>query len=215
LAELIGDSGQILGIDASDVAVSAARERINRLGKPNIEFVQGHLHDLDSAERFDAVAGRYVLMFNPDPAAMLAEAARRLRPGGTIAFHEVDWNGLRSNPSAPSYDRCADWIVRTFKKTGTNPHMGQDLHAVFVRAGLPPPSMSLRALIGGIPGGLSAVELNAELAITMAPVMEEQGIVARGEINPADFTQQMVEEVKRLGSVVVGRSEIGAWSRKS
>ncbi len=47
----------------------------------------------------------------------------------------------------------------------------------------------------------------------MAPVMEEQGVIARGEIDPATFRREMLAEVQRLGSLVVGRSEIGAWSR--
>ena len=183
------------------------------LGKRNISFRHGDLDALEVAEIFDAVVGRYVLVFNPDPATMLKSAARLVRPGGVIAFHEPDRNGSRSNPVAPIYERCSDWIVRTFKKVGTNPYMGQDLHSAFVRAGIPAPSMSLRALIGGPCDAVSYVDLIAELAITMAPVMEEQGVIARGDIDPSNFRQQMLAEVERLGSLVVGRSEIGAWSR--
>ena len=47
----------------------------------------------------------------------------------------------------------------------------------------------------------------------MAPVMEEQGVIARGEIDPVSFRQRLRGEVERGDSVVVGRSEIGAWSR--
>jgi hypothetical protein len=47
----------------------------------------------------------------------------------------------------------------------------------------------------------------AELAITMAPAMEKEGIVAPGEIDPATFPRRMSEEVERLASVVIGRSE--------
>jgi hypothetical protein len=80
-----------------------------------------------AAETFDAVVGRYVLVFNPNPAAMLRIVARLVRSGGVIVFHEPDWNGSRSNPVAPMYEQCSDWIVQTFKKVGTNPYMGQDL----------------------------------------------------------------------------------------
>jgi ubiquinone/menaquinone biosynthesis C-methylase UbiE len=137
VAELVGDSGEVLGIDRAPLAVAAAQSRIKALGKPNISFRQGDLDALGAAETFDAVVGRYVLVFNPNPAAMLKTVARLVRPGGVIAFHEPDWNGSRSNPVAPMYERCSDWIVRTFKKVGTNPYMGQDLHSAFVRAGIP------------------------------------------------------------------------------
>jgi hypothetical protein len=41
----------------------------------------------------------------------------------------------------------------------------------------------------------------------MAPAMEKEGIVAPGEIDPATFPRRMSEEVERLASVVIGRSE--------
>jgi SAM-dependent methyltransferase len=212
-ADLVGDGGEVLGVDISPIAVAAAQDRMKALGKRNIAFVQSDPAALEIAEKFDAVVGRYVLMFNPDPAAMLRSLARRLRPGGVIVFHETDWKGIRSAPPVPIYDQCHDWIVRTFKKVGTNPYVGHELHSTFVRAGIPPPSMALRALIEGPSSEIAYFDMIAELAITMAPVMEEQGVVLPGEIDPASFGSRMRNEVERLESVVIGRSEIGAWSR--
>ena len=85
-------------------------------GKRNISFSQGDLDRLAFVEHFDAAVGRYVLMFNPDPAAMLKSVAHWVRPGGVIVFHEPDWKGIRSNPIASLYEQCHDWIVRTFKQ---------------------------------------------------------------------------------------------------
>ncbi len=212
-AELVGDAGEVLGLDRSPVAVAAAQNRMKALGKRNISFRQSDPDAVEFGKKFDAVVGRYVLMFNPDPAAMLRSLVQLLRPGGVIVFHETDWYGVRSSPIAQMYDQCHNWIVRTFKKVGTNPHMGQDLHAVFVQAGIPAPSMGLQALIGGPTDDMVYVDMIAELAITMAPVMEEQGVIARGAIDPATYRQRMRTEVERLNSVMVGRSEIGAWSR--
>jgi SAM-dependent methyltransferase len=214
-AELVGEEGEVVGLDKAPAAVSAAQARVERLGKRNISFRQGDLERLEPGEAFDAVLGRYVLMFNPDPAAMVKSLARLVRPGGVIVFHETDWSGIRSNPVAPIYQQCHDWIARTFAKIGTNPHMGHDLRSVFVGAGMDPPSMGLRAVIQGPTDGVAYVDMIAELAITMAPVMEEQGVIAPGELDPATFGLRMRGEVERLGSVVVGRSEIGAWSRVS
>jgi ubiquinone/menaquinone biosynthesis C-methylase UbiE len=212
-AELVGDAGEVLGVDRSAVAVAAAQERMKALGKRNISFREGDPAAVEIAGKFDAVVGRYGLMFNSHPAAMLRSLVRRLRSGGVIVFHETDWNGVRSNPAVPIYDQCHDWIVRTFKKVGTNPYMGHDLYSAFVRAGIPAPSMALRALIQGPSTEIAYFDMIAELAITMAPVMEEQGVVLPGEIDPASFGQRMRKDVERLNGVVIGRSEIGAWSR--
>jgi ubiquinone/menaquinone biosynthesis C-methylase UbiE len=213
VADIVGSAGEVIGIDRSPLAVSAAQDRVSALGRRNITFREAIVNSLDPMETFDAVVGRYVLMFNPDPAAMLRAAARHVRPGGLIVFHEVDWHGYRSSPASPAYERCRDWIVRTFQKIGTNPFMGGDLYSTFQQAGIPAPSMALRALIAGESRRAGAVDLITDLVITMAPVMEEHGVVAPGEIDPAVLKQQVIAEVNRVGSVVVGRSEIGAWSR--
>jgi hypothetical protein len=46
----------------------------------------------------------------------------------------------------------------------------------------------------------------------MIPVMEEQASWHAAKSAPTVF-QRMIAGAKRLGSVVVGRSEIGVWSR--
>ena len=212
-ADIVGSAGEVVGIDRSPHAVSAAQDRVMALHRRNISFREATVDTLDPVETFDAVVGRYVLMFNSDPAAMLKAAARHVRPGGVIVFHEVDWHGYRSHPASPAYEKCGDWIVRTFQKVGTNPFMGRDLYSAFLLAGVPAPTMALRALIAGDSRRANTVDLIADLAITMAPVMEEHGVVGAGEIDPEAFKKRVVEEVNRLGSVVVGRSEIGAWAR--
>ena len=212
-ADIVEGAGEVVGIDRSALAVSAAHNRIKALGRCNISFREGNPEALDSAEMFDAVVGRYVLMFSSDPVAMLKSVARHVRPGGVIVFHEADWRGYRSTPPSPAYDKCCDWIIRTFQKVGTNPFVGSDLYSAFMQAGIPAPTMALRALIGGSSSSVSGADLVADLAITMAPVMEELGVIAHGEIDPDAFKERLIAEVMRLGSVVVGRSEIGAWSR--
>jgi 2-polyprenyl-3-methyl-5-hydroxy-6-metoxy-1,4-benzoquinol methylase len=44
------------------------------------------LLDFHADRRFDAVVGRYVLMFQPDPVAAIVHAARQVRPEGIIVF---------------------------------------------------------------------------------------------------------------------------------
>ena len=94
------------------------------------------------------------------------------------------------------------------------PTLGHDLHAAFVRAALPPPTMEMSALIQGPTEQIAYVEMIAGFAITMAPAMEKEGIVAPAVIDPATFPRRMREEVEQLAGVAIGRSEIGAWSRK-
>ena len=212
-AELVGDSGQVIGTDRSPTAVSTARTRAQELSLNTVSFREGDPADLDFEEPFDAIVGRYVLMFSPNPVAMLKGIKRHLKPRGVIVFHEVDWTGARSIPPAPIYDFCCDSIVQTFRKVGTNPNMGIGLWRAFIDAGLQAPTMGLHALIGGGPNDLSGIDLIADLATTMVPVMEQSGVASAANLAPDSLEQRMRAEATANGSVVIGRYEVGAWSR--
>jgi ubiquinone/menaquinone biosynthesis C-methylase UbiE len=150
-ADLVGPAGEVVGTDKSPIAIGAAQARAKARSLHNVSFHEGDPTVLAFQGSFDAIVGRYVLMFSPDPATMLREIARHLRPGGVIAFHEVDWTGVRSFPPCPIYDQSCSWILETFKRVGTNAHMGLELYSTFVRAGLPAPTMGLHALMGETP----------------------------------------------------------------
>jgi ubiquinone/menaquinone biosynthesis C-methylase UbiE len=68
--EVVGAEGEVVGVDQSPAAAAAAaaEKRIAAAGKRNISFRHGDLDRLELGEPFDAAVGRYVLMFNPDPA---------------------------------------------------------------------------------------------------------------------------------------------------
>jgi ubiquinone/menaquinone biosynthesis C-methylase UbiE len=212
-ADLVGPSGEVVGTDRSPIAIAAAQARAKARSLNNVSFLEGDPTVLAFNRSFDAIVGRYVLMFSPDPTTMLRGIAQHLRPGGVIAFHEVDWTGVRSFPPSPIYDQSCAWILETFKRVGTNAHMGLDLYSTFVKAGLPAPTMGLHALIGGGSNNMSGLDLIADLAVTMAPVMEQMGVATVADVAPITLNGRMHAEVEALGSIVIGRHEIGAWSR--
>ena len=73
---------------------------------------------------FDAVVGRYVLLFIPDPSDAIARLSRHLRGGGLMFFHELDWDGARSSPPVATYDRVCGWIMRTIEGGGAQIRLG-------------------------------------------------------------------------------------------
>jgi ubiquinone/menaquinone biosynthesis C-methylase UbiE len=86
VAELVGTDGAVVGTDLSLTAVPAARARAAARSLDHVSFHVGDLATMDFDQPFDAVVGRYVVMFAPDPAAMLRRLVRHLRPSGLIAF---------------------------------------------------------------------------------------------------------------------------------
>ena len=116
-AKLVGASGEVVGADRSPTAVEAAQTGAKARGLGNVSFRLGDPSALAFDRPFDAIVGRYVLMFSPEPTAMLKGIAPHLRPGGIIVFHESDFTGALSSPAAQTHDRCIDWIGRPSTKS--------------------------------------------------------------------------------------------------
>jgi len=212
-ADLVGDTGAIIGVDRSSAAVEVARARAIASGRRNVTFREGGPAEMKFDEPFDAVIGRFVLIFQDDPAAMLAKLAGHVRPGGLIVFHEIDLAGCQSFPPSRIYDSCCRWITETVRLLGRDPRVGMKLHSAFVSAGLPAPNLRLEAVIGGGTNSLDSVRLAAEVVPVLLPEILRLGVATVTEIGVETLTERIVTEAISNGTVIVGRLEIGAWCR--
>lgn len=81
----------VTGIDASEGYVAYARAHTP---DPRATFAVGDAQWLDlGTGTIDAAVSGLVLNFVPDPARMVAEMARVVRPGGTVALYVWDYAG--------------------------------------------------------------------------------------------------------------------------
>ena len=80
--------GQVIGVDASDDMLAAARVRVKDL--PNVALERGALEALPLADAsVDAAVMMLVLHHLPSPAPALSEAARILKPGGRLLIVDM------------------------------------------------------------------------------------------------------------------------------
>lgn len=82
-----------LGVDASRAMLALARARLSRPGLGHVSVRQADMYRLPLAGRFDLVVLQMVLHYAEDPAAVLAEAARTLAPGGQLVVVELAAHG--------------------------------------------------------------------------------------------------------------------------
>ena len=212
-AEVVGESGEVVGVDRAPAALAAARARAQARSLRNVSFREGNPAEMAFERQFDAVIGRYVLMFQDDPAAMLRRLAVHARPGGTLVFHELDWDGIRSFPPVPTYDRCCKWIVETLRLHGAETRMGMKLYSTFLAAGLPAPSLRPESVIGGGANGSDQAHLIADLAASLGPEMERLGVTTAAEDRFETLAERILTETIAGSSVIVGHLQIGAWCR--
>ena len=90
LAEEVGPSGSVVGVDSSPAMLELAARRC--AGYEGVELRPGEAVSLPVDDTsFDAALCVQVLEYVPDPTLALAEMHRALRPGGRIVVWDVDW----------------------------------------------------------------------------------------------------------------------------
>src|SRR5437667_451172 len=109
-ANLVGTGGSVLGIDRDANNVAFAQSRAADAGRSNVTFRQAEIDSFTGKNLFDAVVGRYILLYVPDRAAVLRQLAATLTRGGILAFIEPDFSTpVRSFPEAPLFQQAGGW----------------------------------------------------------------------------------------------------------
>ena len=211
--ELVGDDGMVVGVDRAREALAVARERAEARSAHNVSFEQLDLAHPAFESSFDALIGRYVLEFQPDPVETLTRLLPSVRPGGIVAFHEIDWAGYRSVPPVPTWDRCCDLVIQSIAATGADTQVGARLPSIFAAAGLPAPTIRLESVIGAGANSHEAADRLAGLVRTVLPSLEDLRLVDPGALDPDSLAAQIVDEAAASASSVVGWSEVRAWTR--
>ena len=96
LAELVGSSGEVAGIDCCDVFLSYARKDAADRGIKNVSFVRGDAEIALPTNQFDFVFARFGTMFFANPVAGLRNMRKALRPGGRMT--QIVWRNRADNP---------------------------------------------------------------------------------------------------------------------
>ena len=212
LANLVGPHGAVIGVDRSSDAVQLATRRAGGAALTNVHFIASDLQDLNLASDFDAIAGRLVLMYFPQPAIQLRRLAALLRPGGVAVFHEFDVTSGGSEPHLPLFTRAIDRIAEALRGSGADPRMGLRLPQTFRDAGLAAPQLMAHTRVGAC-GDRSAFDQIAGVTRTLLPAMEKLGIASAAEVDVDTLASRLAAEAAEQDATVVAPLFVGAWSR--
>ena len=200
-ARLVGASGHVLGLDQSPDSVARATARAETQGVSNVTFEVANLAMLDRPERFDAIVGRFIVLYLPDRERTMRQIISHLTPGGVAVFCEYDMPTGRSIPTAPLFEATLARIIRTADGAGFPSEMGAQLPHLFARIGLT--DVVAEGTSRLLPGANSVVvDWVADTVRNLAPLAAKLGIVHEAEWGLATLREDMRAEMKELDVVV-------------
>lgn len=214
-AELVGEAGSVLGVDANAGVLRVAESRAQAAGLTNVSFLAGDIRQLSLDQDFDAIVGRLILEHLPDHLTVLRRLLRHLRPGGVVAFQEYDMVGApeASLPHSPLWAQACIWCVHTFQRVGVETRMGMKLSGTFLEAGLPAPQMCCDSGIGAGPAW-PGYEWIADVVRALLPLLVKFGIAAEEEVGIETLADRIREQVISQQGVARMPALISAWTRK-
>jgi ubiquinone/menaquinone biosynthesis C-methylase UbiE len=135
LADWVGPSGRVVGMDMDERCVELARAEARRLGL-NAEFQSGSATEIQESSAFDLVFGRFVLTHLREPDKALLGMVRAARPGGLVVVEDIQFGGHFCYPACPAFDRYVTLYQQVVEKKGGDPNIGPRLLGMFLDAGL-------------------------------------------------------------------------------
>jgi ubiquinone/menaquinone biosynthesis C-methylase UbiE len=213
-ARLVGPSGEVVGIERDPRTIERARSEASAADMPNVRFVEADVGGMIDAGPFDAVVGRFILCWVPDPGAVLRQAATVVRPGGVMAFQEP-WQGsvLALLEPLPLWHSAVQLLREVVRQSGGDPDIGAKLYGMFQDAGFADASVRQEVAMG------RSVEFARGIVDSLRTL--RQRIVAlnlsAGALGNLDtLAQRLVAEVEvQRGVSVASPSPISIWARRT
>ena len=102
LAERVGPSGRVVGLDFNPVMLGAAKVAVT---SPNVDWLEADAAKMPLPDaRFQAAICQQGLQFFPDKPTALREMRRVLAPGGRLALSV--WRSTKQNPGARALEEA-------------------------------------------------------------------------------------------------------------
>jgi 2-polyprenyl-3-methyl-5-hydroxy-6-metoxy-1,4-benzoquinol methylase len=217
LADIVGPDGEVVGVEFAPESIELAMTRTAAAGVGSrVRFVQADLRDFAAHNfgpgEYDAVVGRFVLMYQPDPTDLLRRLAQVVRPGGMVVFQESDLIDVAMPyPPAALHEQVWRWLSQPDGVVVAQMRMGPKLFGTYVDAGLPAPNVRIDTPVGGGAAWLG-YEFVAESVRSMLPILTALGIVDADEVDVDTLADRLRDDIVASNGVQPLPSVYGAWA---
>ena len=167
-----GFVGTVTGVDQSPHFIAVAES----LAADSMEFAVGDAHALDFADAsFDAAVAHTLVSHVRDPLAVLAEAARVVRPGGTVAIFDGDYASITFACSDARLGAAMEAAVQSIIMS--SPRVMRELPRLLPGAGL-----RLTATQAHVYAEAGSSTFMLNLAETYAPLVAKTGQLPAADV---------------------------------
>jgi SAM-dependent methyltransferase len=212
-SELVGPAGEVVAIDRSPEVTAAAAKRIANSGVENVRFKTADIEHFHADGMFDAVVGRFVLLHQAEPVNVLRAAASFVRPGGAVAFQEMNpYAAVRSSPAVPLWDLIGNQLLEIALLTMPGKDVARSFPHTFRAAGLAHPRVRAETPAGGEPGSLLYPWLATAFAV-LKPHLERMGISTSAAGDPATLEERLIAAATQECSQLMAFEQVVAWTR--
>ena len=139
---------------------------------------------LDERGRFDLAHTRFLLEHVPDPAAVVRNMVRAVRPGGRVVLLDDDHDLLRLWPEPPGVAEAWAAYWRTYYRLGTDPLIGRKLCSLLADSGARP-TRNTQVFYGACAGDGRFGGIVDNLVAVLAGARET--VLAAGETDAAAY----------------------------
>jgi SAM-dependent methyltransferase len=141
LAELVGPTGEVVGVDFSGAQIAQACELLPN-GVSNVSFIEASATDTGLArESFDLVYCRFLLIHLPEPELALREMYNLLKVNGLLVCEDGDLTSAGSEPPSKLY-AFSDLFGRLGPMWGVDYTLGRRLFQMVLAANFSRPEIT-------------------------------------------------------------------------
>jgi ubiquinone/menaquinone biosynthesis C-methylase UbiE len=178
MAQRVGPSGSVTGIDMDEVKLGLAQEAAAKQGLSQVEFRAMNVYDWAEPDAYDLVYCRNVLQHLSRPVDVLRQMWAGVTVGGVIVVEDADFDGGFCDPPNEGFAFWVEAYQLVLERHGGDPLSGRKLHRRFTEAGLPDPEVAAFQRIErtGEAKSLpySTVEATADAIVAEGVATEEQ-----------------------------------------
>ena len=127
IAKIIGNRGNVLGLDINEKNIQLAVESAKAKAIKNVNFKYFDAYLLREKFVYDVIYSRFLLSHLTNPKKVLQNTLDALKPGGLILIEDTDFAGHFSNPKSDDFNHYINLYERLLRTRRADANIGQKL----------------------------------------------------------------------------------------